>query len=69
MMFSCLAEGYKQKELKLWPEISLPVHLYSSSQMFLRFYTAFLQLTGDIHEEVESHNRMLDRMVRTLQLT
>ena len=22
-----------------------------------------LQLTGDIHEEVEGHNRMLDRMV------
>ncbi|XP_058188877.1 bet1-like SNARE 1-1 isoform X1 [Rhododendron vialii] len=25
------------------------------------------RLTGDIHEEVEGHNRMLDHMVRTLQ--
>jgi hypothetical protein len=26
-------------------------------------YTYCLQLTGDIHEEVESQNRLLDRMV------
>lgn len=26
-------------------------------------YTSCLQLTGDIHEEVESQNRLLDRMV------
>lgn len=26
------------------------------------------QLTGDIHEEVESHNRVLDRMVASLFL-
>ncbi|XP_064973782.1 uncharacterized protein LOC135617479 isoform X1 [Musa acuminata AAA Group] len=26
------------------------------------------RLTGDIHEEVESHNRMLDRMVRSLHV-
>lgn len=27
--------------------------------------TVFLQLTGDIHEEVESHNKLLDGMVRS----
>jgi len=26
------------------------------------------QLTGDIHEEVESHNRVLDRMVHPIPL-
>lgn len=26
-------------------------------------YFTYLQLSGDIHEEVETHNRMLDRMV------
>ena len=27
------------------------------------------QLTGDIHEEVESHNRVLDRMVHPIPLS
>ena len=28
--------------------------------------TVFVQLTGDIHEEVESHNKLLDGMVRNV---
>ena len=49
------------------------------STFFLSFYdksrvsegcevTLFLQLTGDIHEEVESHNKLLDGMVRNVLL-
>lgn len=64
-MFSCLlAQEYKRNELKLWPEFRHPWHLYSPFQTFLRFSTAMWQLTGDIHEEVESYTRMLDRMVQ-----
>ena len=35
--------------------------LYSFDQLLIR--VSSLQLTGDVHDEVENHNRLLDRMV------
>ena len=35
--------------------------LYSFDQLLIR--VSSLQLTGDVHDEVENHNRLLDWMV------
>lgn len=39
------------------------VHLLGIWFTLSSHYWNLWQLTGDIHEEVETHNRMLDRMV------
>lgn len=40
---------------------------YHPKKTLTHFILSFQQLTGDIHEEVESHNRMLDRVVCVLK--